>query len=78
MTRGWLAESAMQLQRAVDFFGPDRDLRSITPQDGSEFASWLGTIQSGRGGTLSGGTIRHHLNTLPTALSKFNLVPVHC
>ena len=64
VTRGWLGDSGMQLQRAVDFFGPDRDLRSITPQDGSEWASWLGTIQHGRGGTLGGGTIRHHLNTL--------------
>ncbi|MBI4538932.1 MAG: tyrosine-type recombinase/integrase [Gemmatimonadetes bacterium] len=64
VTKRWLAESQHRLERAVEFFGADRVLASIKPQEVRDFAAWLSTLKSGRGGTLSGGTVRHHLNDL--------------
>ena len=61
---GWLAASEHFLKRAVDYFGAGRDLTTITPANLKDWMTYLGTVDSGRGGRLSGGTIRHHLNTL--------------
>ena len=64
VTDKWVGKSEMQLQRAVDYFGADRSLSAIGTAD---VQRWIGHLQSqpnGHGGTLSGGTIRHHLNTI--------------
>ncbi|MGW8267202.1 MAG: tyrosine-type recombinase/integrase, partial [Longimicrobiales bacterium] len=75
VTDGWIAESEHMLSRAIDFFGPDRDVASFEPADVREWMKHLGTVDSGRGDRkLSGGTIRHHINTLSnffgTAIEK--------
>ena len=63
-TRGWVAESEHQLRRAVEFFGAERSLATIKPADVRVWATWLSELDNGRGGRLSGGTVRHHLNTV--------------
>ena len=64
VTRGWLKESERELVRAVEFLGASRSLASIKPSDVRAWAHWLAEIDNGHGGTLSGGTVRHHLNTV--------------
>jgi integrase len=63
-TDKWLQESEHRLRQAVAFFGGGRDLASITVKDVQGFANWLQATPSPRGGTLSPGTVRHHLNAL--------------
>lgn len=64
VTDGWLRATQRQLQRAVDFFGSERDIATISPDDCGSWAAALAETPNGRGGTLSGGTVRHHLNGL--------------
>ena len=64
VTDTWLADSEMQLQRAVDFFGTERDLGSIGVAEVQAFVAHLLGLPNSRGATLSGGTVRHHLNCL--------------
>ena len=54
-----------KLALAVEFFGADRDLRSITVRDVQKWEVWLSRRRGryGRKG-LSGGTLRHYLNAL--------------
>jgi len=63
-TQGWVAESEHYLQRALGFFGEHRPLDAITVADVRKWSEQLHTESNGRGGTMSGGTIRHHLNCL--------------
>ena len=64
ITTEWLAESERELRRAVEFFGAERSLASIRPADVRAWDAWLSELSNGHGGTLAGGTRRHHLNTL--------------
>lgn len=66
---GKLAESTLSnlehyLEAAVAFFGQGKDLTAIRPPDLKRWISHLRKQPNGRGGTLSGGTIRKHLNAL--------------
>jgi integrase len=58
VTDAWLAMSENHLDRAVKHFGAARDLASITTAD---VRRWGEALQATG---LSGGTVRHHLNTL--------------
>ena len=58
VTELWLAMSEIHLSRAVEHFGAARNLASITTAD---VRKWGEALQEGG---LSGGTVRHHLNTL--------------
>jgi integrase len=62
-TQRWLVSSEQHLRRACEFFGAQRDLTTIGVADVREWATQLATLP-GRGGAMSGGTVRHHLNTL--------------
>ncbi|MEO6056549.1 MAG: tyrosine-type recombinase/integrase [Gemmatimonadales bacterium] len=62
-TTRWLASSEQHLRRACEFFGAHRDLTTMGVADVREWATWLATLP-GRGALMSGGTVRHHLNTL--------------
>lgn len=57
-TERWLESAELQLDRAIVFFGADRDLSSINVAD---VRSWSEKLQAGG---LAGGTARHHLNSL--------------
>jgi integrase len=63
-TDRWLEQTEVYLQRAVDHFGGGRDLASIGVEDVRNWSEQLATTASYKGGTLSGGTVRHHLNML--------------
>ena len=63
-THGWVAESEHYLQRALGFFGEHRPLDTLTVADVRKWSEHLHTQSNGRGGTMSGGTVRHHLNCL--------------
>lgn len=60
----WLNAAETRFRRAIEFLGAERPVADITVADLDDFASWLAQKPNGRGGTLSGGTIRHHLNDL--------------
>ena len=64
VTQEWAKESERELGEAMMFFGSSREIASITVADVQRWYQWLGA-KPGRAGThLSGGTIRHHLNSL--------------
>lgn len=60
----WLAATESMLTLAVDHFGADRDLATITVADVQGWLNALATRPNKRGGTLGGGSLRHHLNVL--------------
>ncbi len=64
VTRSHVAELETRLQRAVDFFGANRDLATIRVQDLQRYVEWLKKRPNRMGGTLSPGTVRHYLNAL--------------
>ena len=60
----WLEQTQRHLEVAIDFYGPDRDVASITTGDVQAYVEHLSATSNGRGGTLSGGSQRHYLNSL--------------
>jgi integrase len=64
VTEGWLSETERRLRVAVQYFGPDRDIATITVPEVQEYVNYLRDSSNGRGGTLSDGTVRHYLNCL--------------
>lgn len=64
VTESWIGETEHCLSRAIEHFGASRDLSAITAADVRRWGEALRSNQTGRGGTISGGTIRHHLNAL--------------
>ena len=64
VTAAWLEESERRLREAVDFFGAERDLRSITPADVKLWIRHLRQKPGRRGGRLSEGSLKHFLNAL--------------
>jgi integrase len=63
-TETWIEETEHCLQRAIDYFSAQRELSSIGAAEVRRWAEYLHTVPNGRGGTLTGGTVRHHLNAL--------------
>jgi integrase len=63
-TDRWLGTAQRHLERAVAFFGAERDLATIRTEDVRRWIERLQSVESRKGGTLTGGTIRHHLNSL--------------
>jgi len=63
-TEHWLEVSETSLDRAVAFFGPARDLASITVADVRRWANHLLATPNGRKGTMSASSVRHHLSCL--------------
>ena len=59
-----IAQLETQLARGCEYFGPHRELSTITVSDVQAFTQWLQERPNGRSGTLSPGTVRHHLNAL--------------
>jgi integrase len=64
VTDGWVAESEHYLGRALAFFGEHRPLDAIAAADVRKWSESLHTRPNGRRGTMSDGTVRHHLNCL--------------
>ncbi|MDQ3556203.1 MAG: site-specific integrase [Gemmatimonadota bacterium] len=69
VTRDHLEATEHHLRAAVEFFGIDRDLATISPQD---VQRWVGHLQKSRsrGRTLSDGTVRKYLNALSNLLRR--------
>ncbi len=63
VTDRWLESAELHLTRATEFFGTERELVTISVQDVRRWATKL-QAEQGKRGTLTGGTIRHHLNSL--------------
>jgi len=64
VTEGHLAITEHYFSRAIEFFGPGKELITI---DVKEVQGWIAHLQqlpNGRGGTLAGGSVRKHLNAL--------------
>jgi integrase len=70
VTDEWLECAETFLQRAVDYFGTDRDVASITVEHVRQYINHLETANfhpkkdDGKVKMLSPGTVRHHLNAL--------------
>ena len=63
-TEHWLEVTEHCLHRAIEFFGADRDLASITVADVRRWANRLLATPNGRKGTMSASSVRHHLSCL--------------
>ena len=61
-TKHWLEVTEKCLDRAVEFFGVERDLASITVADVRRWANRLLATSNGRKGTMSASSVRHHLS----------------
>ncbi len=61
-TEHWLEVTEKCLDRAIDFFGGERDLASITVADVRRWANRLLATPNGRKGTMSASSVRHHLS----------------
>jgi integrase len=70
LTDKWIGENEHRLGRAVDFFGPDRPLATITTRDVQAWTNALREMDSPRGGKVSDGTVRHHLNALSKLFNR--------
>jgi len=64
VTKKWLEQAEHHLSRASDFFGPRTFLHTIDKTRVAEWIEHLSTLPNGRGGTLSGSTVHHHLSSL--------------
>jgi len=64
VTDTWLELSQLHLERAVEYFGAEQDLASITTTDAR---GWCEHLQAAG---LSGGTVRHHLNALSNLYAR--------
>jgi len=64
VTRSHVSELETRLRRAVEFFGADRDLSTISVSDVQDFTAWLQKLSNRQGGTLNPATVRHYLNAL--------------
>ena len=64
VTAQWLEAAEYHLRDAINFFGEDRDVASITTADAQRYANHLQTVSNGRKGTLSASSQRHYLNSL--------------
>ena len=60
----WLASAQRHLEEARDFFGDVRDLADIQVSDVNEYTAHLRSRSNGRGGTMSGASSVHYLNSL--------------
>src|SRR2546425_590969 len=63
-TEHWLEVTEKCLDRAIDFFGADRDLASIAVADVRRWTNDLLATPNGRKGTMSASSVRHHLSCL--------------
>jgi hypothetical protein len=64
VTDSWLELAELYLERAVAYFGGDRELDTIRVTDVRGWISHLETLKTPAKRRLGPGTIRHHLNTL--------------
>jgi len=63
-TEHWLEVTEKCLDRAVEFFGAERELASITVADVRRWANRLLATPNGRKGTMLASSVRHHLSCL--------------
>jgi integrase len=63
-TEHWLEVTEKCLERAIVFFGAQRELASITVADVRRWANRLLSTPNGRKGTMSASSVRHHLSCL--------------
>jgi len=63
----------------VAFFGAGRPLSQLTPTDVTTWIAALRAVPNGKGGQLSDGSVRHHLNSLSNVFrgaQEAQLVPI--
>lgn len=66
----WLLSAEQHLQRACSYFGASRRLASIGVEDVHGWIAQLERTPSRKGGTLTAGTVRHHLNSLSSLFRR--------
>jgi len=64
VTRDWLAVAEVFLRRAIEYFGVDRELDTISVIDVHRWALHLASTPTPCGRMLTAGSVRHHLNCL--------------
>lgn len=64
VTTEWLEANEHMLERAVQHFGAERELATITTADVRRYVEQLGVAPNGRGALLSETSVLHHLGAL--------------
>lgn len=64
VTDEWLALAELSLNRAIAYFGSERELDTVRVSDVRGWIAWLEAFTTPRKRRLGAGTIRHHLNAL--------------
>ena len=69
-TPRWLQSMQKHLEAAVGWFGAEADLLSISPKSLTGWINHLRTVDNGRGGKLSEGSVRKYLNSLSNLYAR--------
>jgi integrase len=64
VTDEWLALAELSLDRAIAYFGAERELNTLRVSDVRGWIAWMEALTTPRKRRLGAGTIRHHLNAL--------------
>jgi integrase len=64
VTDEWLALAELSLNRAIAYFGAERELDTLRVSDVRRWIVWLEAFTTPRKRRLGAGTVRHHLNAL--------------
>ncbi|MGH7582349.1 MAG: tyrosine-type recombinase/integrase [Gemmatimonadales bacterium] len=70
VTEAWIANQEIMLGRAVRFFGADREMRNIRPDDVLEWVAALREEETCRGTHFRGESLRKHIHTLAELFSR--------
>jgi integrase len=70
VTEEWVAQTQYQLEEAVRFFGPMRELGSVRTRDIQEYANHLRESPSPSGRIRAEGTIKHYLASLSNLYTR--------
>lgn len=69
-TSRWLEDVERHLRAAVEFFGADAPLASLTPEDFGRWVDHLRARGNGRGGVLGDGSVRKYLNSMSNLYAR--------
>jgi integrase len=64
VTDEWLALAELSLNRAIAYFGAEREMDTLRVSDVRGWLGWLEAFTTPRKRRLGAGTVRHHLNAL--------------
>jgi integrase len=70
VTPDWIAQTQYQLEEAIAFFGPRRELGSVRTKDIQDYTNFLRERPSRSGRIRSDGTVKHYLASLSNLFTR--------